>query len=705
MKIPKEVQCKTCGQVFCCAKCRLKHEDNSHQEMKAIRQICYICNNRPFPLRIDTKITPSNLLVQHIMAEHLPLRCNRCSKVFLTASDFKTLARCTPFAENGATTMDHVCSLERSPNIPTIQETPVENSVEVENKENFDENNRTDTSNHSNADRSSSKTFPASAVKTTISITPAISKELLAITDPIEEIEEPNEALLTPLTKINLRWKRKSRLSFDSMNASNNISAVITCDASSLSPGKKMARTTSTPMVGAVVPTMKCSNESNTSALGQMSSIHSSSSESDSRNDDHTPISPTSYELEKVRAIVKSRSKAAKATPLRQVMSKSIQRAIAQHSHYSKMLDPGTQRKMSFNGSEANSTVGSPSRKALDLRTTPVLKRSSSDSSFGTHKNAKIACLSKAQSDDSSLYQLDNVSRPISEYFETHQNEASLETSDNVDQENRDNHKIVEQSMIASEFAKLKAFPSYYQDTPKIAGAMLKKAISFTTPEMTRIGEHQQDQNDETVDVWATPCSIPPRSFSCSALQDTGLKSFLSNGNDTSNSDDVFLPPTRFNSYHKLKKEPSPAVPSTGKLWTIVSNVIRLASRTDIQEDQGTDSPEYSSGSDSGSATFSLNLAQKASSFAGFLRNRLPGRQTTCSTSSELDEPPPSVSDRSGTKRRRTNSVYTRAYETVGSAVSMRPTSSPLAKRKRIQGRQPIERMRNSSRGSSGSDV
>lgn len=703
MKIPKEVQCKTCGQVFCCAKCREKHEDNSHQEMKAIRQICYICNNRPFPLRIDTKITPTNLLVQHIIAEHLPLRCNRCSKVFLTASDFKTLARCTPFAENDANTMDHICSLERSPKIPPIQETPVENAIEVENKENIDENNRTDTSNHSNAD-CSSRTIPATAIKTKTLITPVISKELLAITDPIEEIEEPNEALLTPLTKINLRWKRKSRLSFDSMNASNNISAVITCDAGPLDPGKKMARTTSTPMVGAVVPKMKCSNESNTSALGQMSSIHNSGSESDSRNDDHTPISPTSYELEKVRAIVKSRSKAA-ATPLRQVMSKSIQRAIVQHTHYSRMLVPGTQRKMSFNstgGSESNSTVGSPSRKALDLRTTPVLKRSSSESSFGNHKNAKISCLSKSQSEDSSRYQLDDVSRPISEYFETHQNEASLEKSDNVDQENRDNHKIVEQSMIASEFAKLKAFPSYYQDTPKNAGAMLKKVISFATPEMTRIGEHHPDP-DETVDVWATPCSIPPRSFSCSALQDTGLKSFLYNGNDTSNSDDVFLPPARSNSHHKLKKEPSAAVPSTGKLWTIVSNVIRLASRTDIRDDLDIDnSPEYSSGSDSGPATFSSNLAQKASSFAGFLRNRLPGRQTTC-TSSELDESP--SFDSSGTKRRRTNSVYTRPYETVGSAVAMRPISSPLAKRKRIQGRQPIERMRNSSRGSSGSDV
>lgn len=679
--------------MFCCAKCRQKHEDNSHQEMKAIRQICYICNNRPFPLRMDTKITPKNLLVQHIMAEHLPLRCNRCSKLFLVASDFTALARCTPFAENGANTKDHVCNLERSSNIPTIQEVLVENAIE--DKENIDETKRIGTTNHSKADRSN-KSFLA-VVNTKAS--PAISKELLAITDPIEEIEEPNEAILTPLTKINLRWKNKSRLSFDSMNASNNISAVVTCDAAPISSGGKMARTTSTPMVGAMFQKMKCSNESNSSAMGQMSSIHSSDSELDSRNN-HSSITPTSYELEKVRAIAKSRSKAF-ATPLRQVMSKSIQRALAQHTYYSNLVAPGTQRKMSFNstdGSQTNSTEESPSRKALDLRTTPALKRCSSESSFENQRNAKIACLSKAHSEDSSIFQFDNVSRPVSEYFDAHQNEASLEKGDSADRENHDNHKIVEQSMMSGKITNLKPFPSYYQDTPKIAGAILKKAISFTTPEMTRIGEYHPDPN-ETVDVWATPSSIPSRSFSCSALHDTGLKTILHN--DNFSSDDVFLPPKKPTlPHHRLKKE-STAIPSTGKLWTIVSNVIRLASRTDIRE-QIDDGPEYSSGSDSGSSTFSSNLVQKASSFAGLFRNRLASQQTSCS-SSELNE---STSlNHSASKRRRSNSAYTRPYETIGNSITIRPTSSPLLKRKRIQGRQPIERMRNSSRGGSGNDV
>ncbi|EAT40459.1 AAEL007813-PA [Aedes aegypti] len=702
MKIPKEVQCRTCGQVFCCAKCRQKHEDKSHQEVQAIRQICYICNNRPFPLRTDTKITTSNVLIQHLMTEHLPLRCNRCSKVFLTISDFKAIVRCTPFGENNANGVGHACSLEHSPNIPTIMETPVENYGEVDNKENIDENGSL--SDQSSANRSD-KLRPATAIKAkappaNVLKGPKISEELLAITDPNEQIEEPNEALLTPLSKINLRWKRKSQ-TFDSLNGSSNLSAFNTSEVPN-SARQKLARTTSTPMMHGYGPNAKCSNDSYSSALGQMSSIHHSASESSYvKNDDHTPISPASYELEKVRAIIKSRSKVA-ATPLRQVMSKSIQRAIAQHGRYTKMVAPGTQRKMSFNstGSSAtNSTVGSPSRNALDLRTTPVLKRSSSETCVGGRKSAKVSYLQKAQSEESGLYQPCDMTE--SQYFDAHQSETSFEEDGSVNQENCSNHKIDEQSLIANELVNLKAFPSYYyQDTPKIAGGILKKVISFTTPEMTRIGEHEPDPN-ESSDLWATPCSVPPRSFSCSALQETGLNSFVA---ETS-CDDVFLPPTRSKSYSKLKADPANTIPNTGKLWTIVSNVIRLASRSDVRDELGTESSEYSSASDSGGgSTFPTSLVRKATSFAGFLRNRLPGRQHQTSTSPEMDElPSPYRSGASdgSTKRRRTNSVYTRpSCETVAT----RPISSPLAKRKRIQGRQPIERMRNSSRGSSGSD-
>ncbi|XP_055634719.1 mitosis initiation protein fs(1)Ya [Toxorhynchites rutilus septentrionalis] len=705
MKIPSEVQCKTCSQVFCCAKCRLKHEENYHQEMHAIRQICYICNNRPFPLRIDTKVTPNNLLIEHILREHLPLRCNRCTKVFHTAADFKSIARCH-ISDNSK---DNACHLEHNHNIPTILETATEMSSEfheMENKENIDDNCSTDRSG------ASSGCAPTTAIKLknmALLTTPQVPNENR---NNLEEHGEGNQPLLTPLSMINLRWKRKSRQSFDSLlSTTNNLSAVNASESAvhvPSSPGKKLARTTSTPMIHGCPVRSKGVNESYTCAMGQISSIHSNSgSESDSRSDDITPASSTSYEINKVRAIIRSRTKVA-ATPLRQVMSKSIQRAIVEHGYYSKMVAPGTQRKMSFNSTASsgfNSTTNSPSRAPLDLRTTPVLKRSSSESSCGSHNQTKMASLTKAKSEDSSCTTLDETSQMSSVFYDTHQNSDSLNDSSNVDQENRDNHKIVEEiATNRSESKKLKPIPSSYHDTPKTTGGMLKKVISFTSPETTGHRKKDDSDPDDTSDVWSTPSSIPPRSYSCSAVGNSRFDSLMTD--DTSDtSDDVFLPPLKQSKSCKQLKLDSPAPPNTGKLWTIVSNVIRLASRTDeIEETRTRINPSNSNGSES-DTKLSTTLVQKAASFAGFLKNHLPGsrshRSAEQKSSSESDDF--SLIVQKGGKRRRTTSVYAKPYDTIGNAATVRVSSSPVAKRKRIQGRQPIERMRQNSWNNSAS--
>lgn len=713
MKIPKEVQCRTCSQVFCCGKCRQKHEDSQHQDVKAIRQICYICNNRPFPLRVDTKISASNVLVEHILREHLPLRCNRCSKVFHTVADFKSIARC--LTAHGPAS-DQSCHLEQSQHIPTILENV---AAEGENKENIDENSAT------SSDRSGHNSAPPTAIKVKLQATTntsQISKELRAIiTDPPEDIENVNEAMLTPLSMINLRWKRKSRQSFDSMlSTTNNISAVNASEGAMLvppsSPTKKLVRTTSTPMMHGCLPPQhhlkmatSWTNESYTSAMGQMSSIHANSTSEQQLQQHHqhgpvgmgvaaTPASPTNYEIHKVRAIIRSRSKVVAATPLRQVMSKSIQRAIAQHG-YSKLVAPGTQRKMSFNSTGGSSTSGSPARSALDLRTTPVLKRCSSESSGKHHRTAKMVRLgNKSRSEDSSnASTLEDRSVAGSEYYETHQNVDSLNST--VDQENLENEKLVDVEPVVIQF--LKPMPSSYQETPKMAGGMLKKVISFTSPDVTRLGVPRPESDDEgDSDVWSTPCGAfpPPRSFSCSALKDLGRSE--------ETDDDVFLPPanppppTKSKSCKQLNLD-SPGAPSTGKLWTIVSSVIRLASRQDIQED-------LASGATTDSSKLTSTLAQKAASFAGFLKNKFPGanRLHQHRSSSGSDEFS-AISSSGGLKRRRS---VTRPYESRGNnqagvAPVYRTSSSPLPKRKRIQGRKPIERMRTESRSGSGSDV
>lgn len=696
MKIPKEVQCRTCSQVFCCGKCRQKHEDTQHQDVKAIRQICYICNNRPFPLRVDTKITANNVLVGHILREHLPLRCNRCAKVFHTAADFKSIARC--LTAHGPAS-DQACHLEHSHNIPTILENV---AGEGENKENIDENSAT----------SSERSGPQTAIKVKLTTNgPQISKELRAITDPPEDIENVNEAMLTPLSMINLRWKRKSRQSFDSMlSTTNNISAVNASEGAMLvppsSPIKKLVRTTSTPMMHGCLPQhhhhlkMTSYNESYTSAIGQMSSIHANSTTEQQHGPAATPASPINYEIHKVRAIIRSRTKGVAATPLRQVMSKSIQRAIAQHG-YSKLVAPGTQRKMSFNSTGGSSTGGSPARSALDLRTTPVLKRCSSESSgasSGHHKTAKMVRLGvKSRSEDSSnASTLEDRSAVDSEYYETHQNLDSLNST--VDQENFENHKLVDTEPVKIQF--LKPMPNVYQETPKVAGGILKKVISFTSPDDTRRGVIRPESEDEVDDdVWSTPCGAipPPRSFSCSALKDLGRSE--------ETDDDVFMPPanppppTKSKSCKQLNLD-SPGAPGAGKLWTIVSNVIRLASRQDIHEELTNNSTAIDS------SKLSSTLAQKAASFAGFLKNKFPGANRPHHRSSSGSDEFSAISTSGGIKRRRSVSrpYESRANKGGGAAPVYRTSSSPLPKRKRIQGRKPIERMRNESRSGSGSD-
>lgn len=74
----RQVKCTFCGKIFCCAKCRIKHEDLKHVEIKKIILDCSICNGAPFLLNINNK-----KLMEHIIEKHLPLHCKKCSKVIL----------------------------------------------------------------------------------------------------------------------------------------------------------------------------------------------------------------------------------------------------------------------------------------------------------------------------------------------------------------------------------------------------------------------------------------------------------------------------------------------------------------------------------------------------------------------------------------------------------------------------------------------
>uniref|UniRef100_A0A182N4J4 Uncharacterized protein n=1 Tax=Anopheles dirus TaxID=7168 RepID=A0A182N4J4_9DIPT len=695
MIIPKEVRCRTCAQVFCCAKCRQRHEDGNHQEAAMLRKICYICNDRPFPLRKDTKITPNNLLVAHIVKEHLPLQCNRCTKVFYTWKDFESISKCFMRCMDESETQDE-CYLERSEIAAPGPVLPVEDD---ENKENVDTDD------------------PGPGAKRARRKSSLVPGEVQAFAEGDNKIDEVDEAVLTPLSKINLRWKRKSRQSFESVHSTTintsevNASGVLTGPGVGTGGARKLVRTTSTPMYQwQLMPGMlgsKHPNESYSVTMGQMSSIHcSSGSETDSRTDDlgSSPIVPN--ELDKVRAIIRNRSKAV-ATPLRQVMSKSIQRAIAQHTGtgvYSKMLQPGTQRKMSFNStmsSGMNSMLGSPHKDPLDLRTTPALKRTSGGTTSSSIQAQRMMRVGDPGRERVQLERMVSIHKeevpkrasPLpptntntdttngSEYYETHRDLASLQAN--------------ETNLT-------------YPVTPKPTGTALKKVLSFQPTEMPA-----------EEDVWGTPCAtIPTRSYSCSVVRfGDSLKAYdasVEESENDSTSDDVFYPvpakrptireaPLSRGAPDKGKPYPTEATGGGSKLWSIVSNVIRLASRGDVQEELsaggGRDAPPTGPG----------GLIRRAASFADYLKNRYVSRSdggVPRTSSSGSDEYRAMLETTGGgKKRRRVASTYSRMN--IPPAVAVPPGSkvqySPAAKRKRIQSRQPIQRLRNTSSESAGS--
>uniref|UniRef100_A0A182Q294 C2H2-type domain-containing protein n=1 Tax=Anopheles farauti TaxID=69004 RepID=A0A182Q294_9DIPT len=699
MIIPKEVQCRTCAKVFCCAKCRQKHEDGNHQEAAMLRKICYICNDRPFPLRKDTKITPNNLLVAHIVKEHLPLQCNRCQKVFYTWKDFEDINKCFMRCADESTKEDE-CYLERSEIADPI---PLPATTDDENKENV------------------STEEPGPGAIRTRRKSSLVSSDVQAFAEGDNKIDEVDEALLTPLTKINLRWKRKSRQSFESLHSAtintSEVNGSVVMAGAGAGPGgaRKLVRTTSTPMYQwQLMPGMvgsKHPNESYSVTMGQMSSIHcSSGSETDSRTEElaSSPIVPN--ELDKVRAIIRNRSKAV-ATPLRQVMSKSIQRAIAQHTTggtgvYSKMLQPGTQRKMSFNStmsSGMNSMIGSPNKDPLDLRTTPALKRSASCTTGGSFQAQRMMRVGDPGRERVQLERMvsmhdEDPKRPL------HNNNNS---STNTNTTNGSEYYEAQQ---ASEISLQPPQPPVaYPVTPKPTGTALKKVLSF---------HPNTDEPADELDVWGTPCAaMPTRSYSCSAIRlGDSLKAYdasVEESENDSTSDDVFLPAP---SKRPNLREPAvtrcasdngkpyakDATRGGSKLWSIVSNVIRLASRGDVQEELAVGGGPDSVPSGPG------GLIRRAASFADYLKNRYTGNRpdgARTSSSGSDDYRIMLESTGGGKKRRRVASTYSRMN--VPAAVVVEPSGSklqysPVAKRKRIQSRQPIQRLRNTSSESGG---
>ncbi|XP_067635245.1 mitosis initiation protein fs(1)Ya-like [Eurosta solidaginis] len=384
MKLPSDVICGVCKKVFCCAECRYKHEIKTHAisvvvqkpkyneqcveghskatikfETTNIYLFCSICERKPMPLQREMYAE----MLSHVEEYHLPLRCRKCAKVYNRIDDLQNFTKCTQ------TTMP-----------PSICCYPHDGCYE-----------RPDPICHT-------VTMQKDLVKVTISTQ----------TSPQQRrVEHTNEFHQTPMSLINLRWKTKSKLTHeevvtDSVSSLKNISSIShgsgrrSLDAI-VKPKGQLVRTTSTP-VHAELLYQKHTERTFNASGGQVSSIHHSAGDSDNlspalatgraatSNAPPPCLSPNRQHLESVNRYLKvggARAKMTAVTPLRQVMSKSIQKAFAEHGglptttarlNYGTDLQPLSKNKL-LDLHTTDASQASPARSPLDLRLSPAVRR------------------------------------------------------------------------------------------------------------------------------------------------------------------------------------------------------------------------------------------------------------------------------------------------------------------------------------------
>jgi hypothetical protein len=377
----------------------------------------------------------------------------------------------------------------------------------------------------------------------------------------------------------------------------------------------------------------------------QMSSINCTSSSSES--DGYSPpvpcvkapiiIPPSPKSIKKIQMQNRSRPKMpVQATPLRQVMSKSIQRAIAQHGHYRQSHFGLNQRKMSFNstGSSNECTMslvkfipdseGSP----LDLRTSPALRRSDMS------PKSKRKLIEDKTLDDS-------ATKSLSPQIRFEQIEIIVRRAEIQSESGMTSYRSCFSDSGRSESMPL------LQCTPRITGTnVIKKTISFDSPTdvMQSSNDFPSTTDDDIDEVFYTPQSTPMRNplTQNSFDRKLNLAHTIVDISDETSSDEVAVEP-----------------PKKANIWNLVTSVMKIATRK-------CDEPEMNN-----DKIWAFNF--KKPSFVQRAANYF-------ARSLEIDP------DDQPMKRRRTSSTTT-----DGKTSSC---SSPVCKRQKIQARRPIERMR-----------
>lgn len=328
-----QLYCRKCPKMFCCVDCRLLHEQKTHNLTEKISEVdCPICRNEAFLLKSDI----STELIEHILKTHMPLHCNKCSKVYVTLEDLLCFSKC------------------------------------------FKDGSQCDEVDTEGLSKASME--PQTSVMT-------ISTQ----TSPYRLESDSSQ-----ISMINMKWKVKTACVRESIGGSNefisdsvssikNISSINnssqrkSIDVNTTLPYTKgkLVRTTSTPLPSEVfLPNPKIHTNYHYQSTEHLSSINHSGNEIDESgavvNQILTPSCSNVQKYQKVRP----RTLKPPVTPLRQVMSKSIQKAIAEHG---KIYSPSKAKPvLSRSGSLSNCSP-------VDLRMSPVIRRTQSETIESTH--------------------------------------------------------------------------------------------------------------------------------------------------------------------------------------------------------------------------------------------------------------------------------------------------------------------------------
>ncbi|EDX01332.1 mitosis initiation protein fs(1)Ya [Drosophila yakuba] len=703
MRQPDEGKCHICKRVFCCGQCRQKHQFKTHaiavreplgsrvaggvggitehrHQMESgattIYVFCPICERRPLLLREEMH----GELLAHIETCHLPLRCRKCQRNYTRIDDLREFSKCVD--------QEQRCRADGCADVTGATET-------------------------------SKATLKRAANSTAISTQ----------TSPT----------VTPISLINMRWKAKSRITHeefisDSVSSIRNLSSFsnssirrsighLGVNASETVEKGKVIRSTSTPLhVESVFAKPKEPITFNASTGGHVSSIyHEEPSPAPETNpgQQHHHHQQQQQPLQQRAWKMGARNKMSAATPLRQVMSKSIQKAFVEHGGMMVHQPPSAvvQRRVRLDLSEhsehsSHEAVGSS---ALDLRLSPAMRRTQSESSASeiSGNGSGVSSYSSARNSDQCKRQflLSAQKLTTESIIITRTNSSSQESSSTV----YNSCESVEIIRSTSQSAEVCHVPTI---TPiRITGAGInKKQIKFETPPKSSQQMQRNGDGDDTKDQFFTPepgtpehperrhrQAIVPRQLSgefspkekdkckekglavqalispplqrprvrpplreCrqqrvfSGVQDVGEP-------EDEEEDEVFRP-TNASTCNDKKLE----APNSGRLWSLMTSMMRLPASLrgerekdqDKEMDRGREADKENAGSGS--------LIRRCASIAGSLVR--PSAKDSA------------MADHSSLKRKRTQTLDNQYCS------QMSPSSS--SKRYRIRPRDPIERMR-----------